>query len=198
VLAQWQAAWRALSPFEALAVVTGVIYVLLILRRNRWGWVAGAISSTIYVFLAARAHLPMQSALQVYYVVMAAYGWISWTRNAQLQEGRIFRWSLRAHALTVVLVLAASLVSARVLAAETHAAWPLLDSLTTWTSLVATWLVTRSVLENWLYWISADVIMVFLFAQQGYPFTSALFVTYMTIACFGFRSWLRRYRQQPG
>jgi nicotinamide mononucleotide transporter len=90
----------------------------------------------------------------------------------------------------------ASLLSARVLARETGAAWPLLDSLSTWTSFVATWLVARSVLENWLYWIAADIVMVFLFARQGYPFTAGLFLSYMVVSCLGLRAWLRRYRRQ--
>ena len=198
LLTPLQDALCSLSPLEAVAVVTGIAYVLLIMRRNRWGWVAGAISSTIYVYLSAKAHLPMQSALQGYYVVMAVFGWWSWTRNASEQGGRIFRWRWRQHAVALCLIGIASALSARLLASETHAAWPLLDSLTTWTSLVATWMVTRSVLENWWYWISADSVMVFLFAQQGYPFTAGLFASYMIIACFGFREWRRRLQaQQP-
>jgi nicotinamide mononucleotide transporter len=171
---------------------------LLIQRRNRWGWVAGALSSSIYVWLSARARLPMQSVLNGYYVVMAVYGWISWTRNAEQQQGRIFRWPWWRHALAAVLIVAATLLSARWLARETGAAWPLLDSLSTWISLLATWLVARSVLENWLYWITADSIMVFLYLNQGYPPSAGLFLSYMIIASFGFRGWLRRYRgQQP-
>lgn len=188
-------AWLQHGP-EAFAVVMGLTYVLLILRRNRWGWLAGALSSCVYVGIAARARLPMQSVLQGYYVVMSVYGWISWTRNAQEQDGRIFRWPLRRHLLAVVLILAASMLSARLLASETQAAWPLLDSLATWTSLVATWLVARSVLENWCYWICADVIMVFLFVRQGYVPTAGLFSSYIVMAVYGFRAWLRRYRQQ--
>ena len=190
-------AWLERGP-EAFAVVMGLTYVLLILRRNRWGWVAGALSSCVYVVIAARARLPMQSALQAYYVVMSVYGWISWTRNAQEQGGRIFRWPLRRHLLAVALILAASVLSARLLASETQAAWPLLDSLATWTSLLATWLVARSVLENWCYWIFADLIMVFLFMRQGYVPTAGLFCSYIVLATVGLRAWLRRYRlQQP-
>jgi nicotinamide mononucleotide transporter len=198
LLSPLQVALRTVSPLEAVAVVTGIVYVVLIMRRSRWGWVAGAISSSIYVYLSALARLPMQSALQAYYVVMAAFGWWSWTRNASEQGGRIFRWNWRQHATALALIAVASGLSARLLASETHAAWPLLDSMTTWTSLVATWMVTRSVLENWWYWIAADSVMVFLFARQGYPYTAGLFATYMIIACFGFRAWLRRWRlQQP-
>jgi nicotinamide mononucleotide transporter len=50
-------------------------------------------------------------------------------------------------------------------------------------------------LENWLYWIGADAIMAYLFAAQGLPATTGLFLTYMVIAIFGFREWLQKYRQ---
>jgi nicotinamide mononucleotide transporter len=181
---------------EVFAVVTGLIYVVLIMRRNRWGFVSGALSSMVYVYISARAHLPMQSLLQAYYVIMGAYGWYSWTRNAEQEEGRIYRWPLRRHLWVALLLLAASALSAQYLARETQAAWPLLDSFTTWTSLLATWMVTRSVLENWLYWICADVIMVYLFLRQGYPYTAGLFCSYMVVSVLGFRGWLQRYRKQ--
>lgn len=187
---------RATSALEGLAVVLGVIYVLLILKRNRLGWVAGAGSSMIYVYLAARAHLPMQSLLQGYYVLMSVYGWRNWTRAEQQQAGGIGRWPARNHALALLAIVLLSVLTAQWLRRETHAAWPYLDSMTTWISLFATWLVARLKLENWLYWIGADCVMAYLFAAQGYPFTALLFLTYMLIAVFGFREWLKKYRLQ--
>lgn len=181
---------------EAVAVASGLAYVLLILWRNRLGWVAGAVSSTIYVLIAARARLPMQSVLNAYYVVMSVYGWISWTRNATEQGGRIFRWPLRRHALAIMLILAVSALSARLLVTLAQDDWPLLDSLTTWTSFFATWLMARSVLENWCYWIAADLIMVFVYLRQGHVPTAGLFTSYIIVSGLGFRSWRQRYRQQ--
>jgi len=191
VLGELRAHWQ-----EAIAVVAGVVYVLLILWRNRWGFVAGAISSSIYVVLAARARLPIQSILQTYYVGMSIYGWYSWTQNAEQEEGRIHHWPLRRHLPVALVVLGATLLSARLLAAETRAAWPLLESLATWVSFVATWLVVRSVLENWYYWIFADTIMVGLFIQQRLYPTAALFVIYIVVSACGLRSWRARYRKQ--
>lgn len=186
----------ATSAVEFVAVVLGVSYVLLILKCNRLGWLAGAASSIIYVYLAARAHLPMQSVLQFYYVVMSVYGWRNWTRAQQQQGGGIGRWPVRNHVLALLAIALLSALTAQWLRRETHAAWPYLDSMTTWISLFATWLIARLKLENWLYWIAADSVMVYLFAAQGYPFTAALFLTYMVIAVFGFREWLHKYRLQ--
>jgi nicotinamide mononucleotide transporter len=185
------------EPAEVIGVVLGVIYVLLILKRNRLGWIAGGLSSGIYVYLAARGRLPMQSTLQAYYVAMAVYGWISWKPSLQQQEGGgIVRWPWRFHLVALPAIAALSLGSAQLLARETHAAWPYLDSLTTWISLLATWMVARMKLENWLYWIVADAITAFLFAAQGYPASTCLFLAYMVIAIFGFREWLLKYRQR--
>ena len=190
---------RALAltgPLEIAGVVLGIVYVLLILKRNRLGWIAGGISSAIYVYLAAGARLPMQSTLQAYYVVMAFYGWYSWTAAQRQGEGAIARWPLSRHVIALAAVLLLSVVSARLLERETHAAWPYLDSFTTGVSLLATWMVARMKLENWLYWILADAITAYLFAAQGHQASAGLFVTYMLIAAVGFREWLQKYRQQ--
>jgi len=184
----------ATSAAELLAVALGLIYVVLIYRRNRLGWLAGAASSMIYVYLAAGARLPMQSALNFYYLLMSVYGWRNWTRAQQQQGEGIGRWPLRYHALALLAIALMSALTAQLLRRETHAAWPYLDSMTTWISLFATWLLARLKIENWLYWIAADSVMAYLFAAQGYVFSAALFLTYMVIAVFGFREWLHRYR----
>jgi nicotinamide mononucleotide transporter len=188
-------ALRGTSVPEAIAVVLGVLYILLMLKRNRLGWLAGGVSSLIYVFLAAQARLPMQSALNGYYVLMAGYGWYSWSRQDQRAAG-IAVWPLRAHLLALLAIAGLSALSAHWLQRETHAAWPYLDSMTTWVSLFATWLVARMKLENWLYWIATDAVVVFLYASQGYRFTAGLYLTYMIVAVFGFLEWRAKYRLQ--
>ena len=184
----------ATPPAEWLAVALGVVYVLLIMRRNRRGWVAGGISSAILVVLAARAHLPMQALLQFSYVLAAFYGWFSWAPGSQPQ--RISVWPMSRHLLAVTLCVLGSLVLARVLAAQNASAWPFLDSLVTCLGLFATWLMARVYLENWIYWLVIDAISVFLFIAQQLPVTAMLFVLYFIITCFGLRSWLRNYRGQ--
>jgi nicotinamide mononucleotide transporter len=188
-------ALHATSALEALAVILGVLYVLLVLKRNRLGWIAGGASSLIYIYLAARAGLPMQSALQCYYVLMSVYGWHQWSRPQQQAQG-IAVWPLRWHLLTLLAIGALSVLTAHWLQRETHAAWPYLDSMTTWVSLFATWLVARMKLENWLYWIATDAVVVFLYAIQGYLFSAGLYLTYLVVATFGFLEWRQKYRLQ--
>jgi nicotinamide mononucleotide transporter len=186
----------ATSALERASVVLGIAYSLLAVRRSRWCWVCGGLSSAILVYLSARARLPMQAGLQLYYVAMSVYGFRCWVRQEQAAGARVSTWPLRAHGAAWVGILALSVVSSRWLAAETGAAWPFLDSVTTWASLFATWLVVRMKLENWLYWIAIDVVLVYLFSAQKLFFIALMFACYLCISMTGFLAWLKTYRLQ--
>ena len=186
---------RNTSLLEAASVVLGLAYVFLAVKRNRWCWVSGGLSSAILIYLSWKARLPMQAFLDGYYVAMSFYGFIHWTRN----KGEATRvpgfWPLRSHLIAWTVILAMSLLSARWLAAETNAAWPFLDSVTMWASLLAAWLEARVKVESWIYWIGLDIVFVFLFYQQGLVFVATLFAVYLVISLFGFTSWLKAHRQ---
>lgn len=189
----------ATSPLEAVSVVLGLVYSLLAVKRSRWCWVAGGLSSAILVYLSWRARLPMQAGLQAYYVAMGVYGFWAWSRDAGEGGKPVGTWPWSAHLAAAALILGVSALTSRWLAAQTQAAWPFLDSIVTWGSLVATWLVAQMKLENWLYWILFDAIAVFLYGSQGLMFVALLFAAYLVIATLGFVTWLRtwRARAQP-
>ena len=186
---------RTTSPLEAMSVALGLVYVLLAVKRSRWCWVAGGVSSALLIYLAAQSRLPMQALLDGYYTVMSCYGFFYWTKN----KGEATRvpgfWPLKSHLLAWLVILLMSALSARWLAAATNAAWPFLDSLTTWASLLAAWLEARVKVETWLYWIAIDIGCLFLFYQQGLTFVATLFAVYLVISVFGFRSWLRAHHE---
>jgi nicotinamide mononucleotide transporter len=187
---------QVLTAIEILATVTGVGYAVLAALRNRLCWVAGAVSSAGAALLAGLRGLPMQSGLQIFFVGMSLYGWLNWTRGAAQGELPVGVWRLEWHVGAAIVMTLLSLLSARVLASETHAAWPLLDSLTTWFSLLATWLAARARLENWLYWVVIDTLLAFLFYEQKLPFLALLNLLFIAIAAAGFITWRRRYRTQ--
>lgn len=184
---------RRTSGAEWLAVALGVVYIILIMRRKRWGWAAGGASSIILTVLAARAQLPMQALLQFSYVVAAVYGWLKWAPDSTAQ--RIGVWHLRGHCVAIAVSVLASLLLARLLEREGYSAWPFLDSLVACLGLLATWLVARVYLENWLYWLLIDALSLYLFIAQGLVVTAMLFVIYLVIAAAGLASWWRSWRR---
>lgn len=182
----------ATSPLEAVAVILGLLYSVLAVRGRRECWIAGGLSAVLFVLLAADAALPMQAGLQLYYVVMAVYGWLRWSR--QSDGARIGTLGLHWHLVAVAVVLGLSVPAAALLARETHAAWPYLDCVTTLGSLFATWLIARRILENWLYWIAIDAVLAFLFAAQGLVFAALQFTIYLGVSVAGWFTWRRHMR----
>ena len=64
--------------------------------------------------------------------------------------------SLPKHAVVIGLIAVLTLVSGSLLGEYSSAAWPFVDSFTTWASVITTYLVARKYLENWLYWLVID------------------------------------------
>ncbi|MBT4522879.1 MAG: nicotinamide mononucleotide transporter [Halieaceae bacterium] len=190
-----QQALETMSAWEAVAVVLGIAYLLLAMRESLWCWYAAFISTAIFLVLFWEVNLLMESALQVYYLVMAAYGWWHWRHGANdTQELAISSWSMRQHSWAIGMVLGASVVSGTLLATTTQAALPFLDSVTTWGSVLTTWMVARKVLENWLYWLVIDSLSIYLYIDRGLYLTALLFLAYVVIVVFGYRKWLLHYR----
>ena len=181
--------FAAIPALEWLAVVLALAYLLLAVRQNPWCWACAVASAAIYLVLFARGGLVMQAALQVFYVGMAVYGWRAWRSGAAGAALPVSRWSRGRHALGISLVFAATFVNAWLIGGATGGWVPYVDSFVAWASVLATWLVARKVLENWLYWIVVDAVAVALYWSQGFHATAVLFVVYVVIAVRGYFAW---------
>jgi len=101
----------------------------------------------------------------------------------------------RQHALIITAIVILSIVSGYLLNEHSTAAWPYVDSFTTWASVITTYLVARKYLQNWLYWIVIDAVSVPLYIDRGLNLTALLFFAYIIIAVIGYFSWLGHFRQ---
>ena len=138
-----------------------------------------------------------ESVLQIFYVFMGIYGWSQWNLNTGKDKAlKVSTWSLRRHVIVIFSILGFSFLAGNLLGAYTNAALPFFDSLTTFGALVATYMVAKKKLENWIYWFVIDSISVSLFFERELYLTALLFCLYLIIIIFGFRSWFAEYRLQ--
>ena len=188
---------QAWSVPEIAAVVLAVAYLVLVIRQNIWCWLCAGISSAIYVWLFIGARLYMESALYFFYVVMAVYGWYLWYRGAgNKSDLPVVNWPLRVHLLAGTSIVVVSLVAGWLLSSYTDAAYPYIDSLTTFFSFWATFLVARKVFENWWYWLAIDFVSLFIYWSRDLQLTAVLFVFYIALIPIGMREWRRTQRSQ--
>ncbi len=185
------------SALELAAVVLAIAYLLLAVRENILCWIMAAGSTVIYFFVFLDAKYYMETALQVFYFGMAIYGWYEWRYGGQRGDGvPISTWTGRQHGAALLAIALATGASTWLLSTFTDAHLPLIDSFTTWSAVVTTFMVARKVLENWIYWFVIDAVSIYLYLDRALYFTSALFAIYLIIILFGFAAWLKTWRAQ--
>jgi nicotinamide mononucleotide transporter len=175
---------------EITAVIFAILYLILAVKQNILCWIAGIISSVLYFFIMQKVGLYMEAYLQVFYVVMGIYGWSQWSAsNASNPSFIVNTWSKYQHMIAISIILALSLLSGFLLERYTDAALPFLDALVSWGAVVATYMVAKKLLENWIYWFVIDATSIFLFIERGLWLSAVLFATYLVIIFFGYQSW---------
>lgn len=187
---------QAFSVLEALAVALAVLYLILAIRQNIWCWFCAGVSTATYTWILFDVALYMESALNLFYLAMAIYGWNHWRRGAHRTAVLpVIVWPLRTHVTALIVVFLVSGVSGYLLHTYSDAAFPYVDSLTTWGAVWATFLVARKVLENWWYWLVIDATMVYVFWVKSLELTALLYVLYLLLIPIGLFSWTRSYRE---
>ena len=178
------------SIIESIAVFFSILYVVLAMKENIWCWGAAAISVILYIYICYSAQLYAETGLQFFYLLMAIYGYFQWNKNDS--NLKIQQWTTAKHLLILLLGALLTFLMGFYFSIYTNAAMPLVDSFTTVFSVFATFMVTKKVLGNWLYWIVIDAVSVYLYFSRGLQLTSLLFIAYTIIAVFGYLSWLKR------
>lgn len=181
-------AWRGTSGVEIAAAALAVAYLLLAIRQRLECWAAAFVSSCLYVWVLFGARLYMEAALNAFYAAMAVYGFQQWRRGGGGVLA-VSRWPGGRHLAGLAGVVGASLVSSFFLRRFTPAAWPFMDSMVTWSSVFATFLVARKAYENWYWWLVIDTVSLCLYYSRRLYLTTLLFGLYLVLIVIGMRQW---------
>ena len=181
-----------MSALELVAAVVGAISVWLSVRQNIWSWPTAIVNVVLYALVFRDARLYADMGLQVVYAVLSVYGWYEWLHGG---EGRtvltVSRTGPRRAGLLALIAASGSALLGVILHRTTDAAVPFLDAFLSSTSLVAQWMMTRKLLENWLVWIAVDVLYVGLFIYKGLYLTAGLYAVFLGLAIRGYLDWRR-------
>lgn len=184
---------------ELVAMLLALAYVLLAAAGSIWCWPAALISTAIYTYVFYDVLLLMDSALSLYYLIMAVYGYWAWQQRTPAHNKDnsaplgIVSWQLNYHVKACCILAIIAVILGYIMANYTPADFPYLDTFTTVFAVFSTYLVTQKVLENWLYWIVIDAASIYLYIEKDLMPTAALFILYTFIATWGYFKWRSLY-----
>jgi nicotinamide mononucleotide transporter len=183
-------AFLALSGWEVFATTLGIAYVILAAKESIWCWPTAFVSTLIYTVLFWEGQLPMQAILNFYYMAMAIYGFMLWTKHSNNNDTlKVKTWGWQKHIAYIVIASVLSIGIGYYLDLSSGTRLPFLDSAVMVFSVINTWLMAQKILENWLYWIIIDAAAIYLYWQTGFYVTIIMFGVYLILAIYGYKEW---------
>ncbi len=179
--------------FELFGVLFSLLFVFFNAREKIICWPFGILSALIYILIFFNSKLYGDSILQFYYLLVGIYGWYAWSRRIErnpeisVKKGNkkhVFFWLTSGIFLTPVL--------GWYLDSFTNSDVPYMDGATTIFGFIATWLMTRKYLENWLIWIFVDLFAAGLYVYKELYLTSLLYILFTGMAVYGYVEWKRK------
>lgn len=190
---------QVIQAIEVFALVTGVAYAVLEILQKNSMWVVGILTSTACAFSFGVQHVWASMGLNIYYLVMSVVGLVQWRKaGQQVGEGEIHLQEIprKVQIISALLIVAGSVLLIQVLRAAGDAE-PRLDAVATVLSVIATWWLAQSYLQQWLLWIVADIITTTLCIVTGQYWLAALYLTYICGAVYGYFHWKSRGKYLP-
>ena len=187
--------WGAPTTWlEVIAFVLALAMVGCNIREIHWGWPLAAISSVLYCALFWRSKLYGDAALQVFFALVALWGWAQWLRGRRDDGGALTVSRLSRRGLLASMATGALLWPATgwFLKTWTDTDVPWWDAFPTAVSVIGQILLGRKYLENWAVWLLVNLVSVGLFAWKSLWLTAVLYALFAALSIVGWRAWRRR------
>lgn len=179
---------------QIVGTLLGLLYLWLEYKANIWVWIVGAIMPMVHGVLYLSSGIYADAAMQLYYVVAGIYGLFVWLRGEKRSEKRVdIQNTPKQWVLPLIMVYVILHVALYFLLTEfTDSRVPFFDSMSTALSVVAMWMLSRKLVEQWLVWLVVDMISVGLYLYKGIPITALLYTLYCALAVAGYMRWRKQ------
>ncbi|MGM0611922.1 MAG: nicotinamide riboside transporter PnuC [Bacteroidota bacterium] len=178
---------------ELLAMALGLVSIVLQIKQNLWLWPVNIVMVSLYIIVYIDARLYADMSLQVYYLVMSGYGWFYWLygrkKRTDQKQVPVTRTRKKVWPFLILATILLFVIISYILINHTNSDVPYLDAFTTSLSFVATWMLARKLIENWIIWIVVDAVSVGLYIFKGLFPTTILFIVLTILAFKGYHEW---------
>ena len=183
---------------EIITLITGVIYIILEIRQKNAMWVLGIFTSSAAIIVFFRQGLYASFGLNIYYLITSFIGLWHWRRDKKkldeehsIHLNRLTRKTVITSAIAAITGIIALSYGMDLMAELGFKENPMsvLDASVAVLSVIATWWLVRSYIQQWWLWIAADTLSTILCATQGMSWMALLYLLYTASALIGLRHW---------
>lgn len=184
------------SAIEIAAVITGLLWIILLIKENIWCWIFGILSALLSIYFFYNLKLYAEAILYIYYVFISMYGWYVWSNKGLEDKRKIRTWSWTFHLSSIVIGIIGTYFLGSYFANNTDAQRPFHDSFSTIFSFIANFMEAKKLLFGWFYWIVLNAFTGWLYVDRGVYLYAALMLVYFVLSIYGYISWKKSYDAQ--
>lgn len=177
------------SVAELAGFITGAACVWLTVKVHIANFPVGLANDAFFLILFLAAGLYADSGLQIVYLVLGVVGWWQWLHGGQnrtrLQAGR----SSATELIVLLALVALTTYGLTLLLQSVDDVAPFWDASTTALSLAAQWLLNTKKIQNWYFWIAADVVYVPLYGVKHLWLTGLVYLVFLILCFRGIAEW---------
>ena len=181
---------------EIIATVTFVAFLVLQILHSRFMWylyIPSCICAALNFFNSSTWAF---AALNIYYILMGFQGLWHWKKDRNAgggDNGTVVLNRLPAKIVIISAVLVAVGIPALYFAMKAmNDPNPLLDAITTSLSIIGTWWLAHSYIQQWWIWIVADIFAIWMNVNLGNKWFVMQFIACIISSFIGLYIWSRK------
>lgn len=201
-----------LSLVEAWSTLLGLWFVIAFRKESLWAYPIGIINSLGFIAIFYQVQLYSDMLLNAYFILISFLGWYWWIKHPPSGPLKIRYLSYDKWVVCLSLIASGSVILGLhidsiieflgiTFAGDNYqhvpAALPFWDAITTVTSIVAMFLLTRKYIEAWHLWVIIDVICIGIYIYKGVYFLALEYTVFLANAVYAVYQWNKVSKNRP-
>lgn len=177
---------------EILGALFGLLYLYYEYKADMKMWPTGIFMSSFYIFVFVHAKFYAFAGINLYYIIVGAYGWIKWNKSSKSISSvdfSLMHTPTRLYIYIFISIFVIFCLIAYILSIFTDSQVVYGDSFVTTLSIVAMWMLAHKYIEQWLLLIVLNIVSTFLYLYQDLYPTSIMYFIYAIVSIFGYIRW---------
>ncbi|QWG73060.1 nicotinamide riboside transporter PnuC [Bacillus mycoides] len=185
------------SYIEIFASVMGIINVWLLAREKVSNFLFGMITVAVFLYIFTTQGLYAMAILAAFQFIFNVYGWYYWiARSGEEKVKPTVRLDLKGWIVYILFILVAWIGWGYYQVRYLESTSPYLDALNAVLGLVAQFMLSRKILENWHLWILYNIVSIVIYISTGLYVMLVLAIINLFLCIDGLLEWKKNHKER--
>ncbi|MFK4294274.1 nicotinamide riboside transporter PnuC [Bacillus sp. RC250] len=185
------------SYIEIFASVMGIINVWLLAREKVSNFLFGMITVAVFLYIFTTQGLYALAVLAAFQFIFNVYGWYYWIACSGEEKVKpTVRLDLKGWIIYILFILVAWIGWGYYQVRYLESTSPYLDALNAVLGLVAQFMLSRKILENWHLWILYNIVSIVIYISTGLYVMLVLAIINLFLCIDGLLEWKKNHKER--